>query len=750
MVDRKARLGLVALVLSANVACFGGERNEAAPSTVAYPSEVAMDDADEGLQAEPEASFGEAARAPAAASAKSRPAMKGGRAASSEEAKLTLADIGGAAVAEEAPRTRSWFPDAFIWEPVVVTNGDGVATVPVRVPDTLTDWRVLGLAHDRSGQQAGATTGFASRLPVYADPRLPSFLYVGDELQMPVRAVNGTDGPLTARVALQASGALSGGGSATLALGPNGVGVKAMTLEATKRGLGIVQTQVQGGGYEDLAERTLTVTPTGRPVTSGARGVLAAETPLVLPALAGTTGQESIEVVVFPGPMALVQAEVDRFASGARSALPGSALQAVALLRSLSAKTGATIDPKLTRRLQLLAWQQIARQVKTAAGMDAVGILRAMSSEDLTGGAEATRPGLVRRVVADQKDDGTWSSQSRSTLQRVLVETATSAMVVRDAVPSAWIKAQGAVERQLPNIDDAYTAAVLLGTGVLEGAAAEGPRKLLVDAIQHDEQGVPSVVVPEGVVDAWGEPPSATAMLAWTVLALGEAPETADDRGKLAAELIASWSRSRGFGAGRADPIALLAVVRAVPGASGPTQVTLVSKGRTVATGQIDPRQPGVPLVLSSEDPEAVVKLDPPVSGLAYAATRRGYAPWPEQAPIPGVEWAWQESGTPLKVGEANTVELRLAGPRGVQFVVEQGIPAGMAVDAGNLTSQVAWAEVLEDRVRFRTNPLGDAGATVSLIVTPSFAGRFSTVPMQVEVPRHGTVVQPARIWTVN
>ena len=49
---------------------------------------------------------------------------------------------------DEAASVRQWFPEAFLWQPRVVTNEQGMATLEVRVPDQLTSWRVLALAHD--------------------------------------------------------------------------------------------------------------------------------------------------------------------------------------------------------------------------------------------------------------------------------------------------------------------------------------------------------------------------------------------------------------------------------------------------------------------------------------------------------------------------------------------------------------------------------------------------------------------------
>ncbi len=90
---------------------------------------------------------------------------------------------GGAAVAPAA--TRAWFPETFLFNPLIVTDASGRADVKVKVPDRLTTWHVLALAHSREGAQAGTTTDFLGTLPTYVDPVVPKQLVAGDEVRLP-------------------------------------------------------------------------------------------------------------------------------------------------------------------------------------------------------------------------------------------------------------------------------------------------------------------------------------------------------------------------------------------------------------------------------------------------------------------------------------------------------------------------------------------------------------------------------------
>ena len=75
-----------------------------------------------------------------------------------------------------------------LWAPDVVTDENGEARVAVTVPDTLTTWRVLALAHVAGGQVVRST--FAGSLPTYVDVTVPKVWTVGDRLSLPVQVVH--------------------------------------------------------------------------------------------------------------------------------------------------------------------------------------------------------------------------------------------------------------------------------------------------------------------------------------------------------------------------------------------------------------------------------------------------------------------------------------------------------------------------------------------------------------------------------
>lgn len=105
----------------------------------------------------------------------------------------TAASSHSMVLAGTLPPRRDFSPLAF-FVPSVVTDARGRASVSVRVPDSLTRYRLIGLVTDgglRCGAASDAT--LTARLPLMARPSPPRFLNRGDEFELPVVVQNDTD-----------------------------------------------------------------------------------------------------------------------------------------------------------------------------------------------------------------------------------------------------------------------------------------------------------------------------------------------------------------------------------------------------------------------------------------------------------------------------------------------------------------------------------------------------------------------------
>jgi hypothetical protein len=666
--------------------------------------------------------------------------------------KAEPAMVGGAPAGAEVA-VREWFPEAFLWKPSVQTADDGVAELDVRVPDQLTTWRVLALAHDRTGHQAGTTHTFDSTLPAYIDPVEPGWMYVGDTLRMPVQVVNNRADPLASQVTVRLGQAASGEDAGTVAIGPYGSAVRTVTLLGETAGTASLSARLEG---VDAVEKTWPVRPSGRPTTEQRGGVLRGTRSVSLTWPEGADPRTAeIAITVHPGPLAVLTSELERIEGGRSSGAYAYGL--ARNLQRLASASGADVDEEQLRTLRIRAWQRLVRASRSPSGGEAADLLLGLGSdipedETLIAGL---RNRLVNTLVSDQRGDGTWARQSTAPLQQVLLQTAIALSSLRGTSQTGPIlRAHGAIERNLPNIDDPYTAAAMLA--VTDSASVRSTLEPIVleGLVEVDDGSRKTVAIPADVRSAWGNRPSRVEALAWTALALQDSePEVAGD---LVAELMTHYSAERGFGSGPADALALEAVLKALPTVDSPVRLVLRVDGKEVAQGAVDPKQPRVPAVLSASagdlaDGTALeLVAEPATVGLSFVVDQRAWLPWTGTEALAGVDVEIAQS--PLRAGEEGTLTFTLAAPSQTPVTVTQGLPSGMAVDADALkaTAGVVSADVQQDRFTFTTSPQ-TAGAILEIPVkvTPTYAGAMISRPLELEARGQSARLPPHR-WVVR
>ncbi|HSF80912.1 MAG TPA: alpha-2-macroglobulin family protein [Anaerolineales bacterium] len=117
---------------------------------------------------------------------------------------LPAADMMAAGGGAEPIRVRIDFNPLAAFEPVVRTDADGTARIPVRLPDNLTRYRVMVVGVDPSGRQFGlGEASLVARLPLMVRPSAPRFLNFGDQFELPVVLQNQTDQPMQVEVVVR-------------------------------------------------------------------------------------------------------------------------------------------------------------------------------------------------------------------------------------------------------------------------------------------------------------------------------------------------------------------------------------------------------------------------------------------------------------------------------------------------------------------------------------------------------------------
>jgi hypothetical protein len=679
-------------------------------------------------------------------------------------------DAGGAKRKAKVPEgpTRAWFPETFLFEPRVVTDASGAATVPVRVPDRLTTWRVLALAHARSGAQGGAVTSFLGTLPTYIDPIVPPFLTVGDEIRLPIQLVNTTPEPVTERLAIEASNATLMATPGARTIPAQGSVVEYASLRADRPGTIALRAAL---GDTDAVERTIEVRPAGKRIRVLRSGTLAAPRSLAIEGPGGSDpATDRVRLLVYPGALALLRSEL-----GAALGRGGVADDAYALLlagraTALLAALGGDADPDALRTLAILATQRAIRHGRTLDVASATLLAEAALAHPDHAVLARLGARAAGYLAQHQLPDGTFGGGATGwTLQRLLVATADATRAVgaasaaspddRHRALAVAVRARGAFERNLAHVSDGYTAAAILASGAVGEPLAGELRARIRAAIRDGGDGTRFVEVPAGVVRADGTAPSIAEATALAVLALAGDPDA--PLADLGATLLGSYSLALGWGDGRANLAALQAVLQLFDKPVPPNvTITLTRDGQPVTSGVLEADKLGKVLVLEAPAPGLSglhtweLAAEPAVPGLGFSLALHAWVPWPRQSARGGLELSAPTAVT-ANVGKPVELALGAIAPSAVPLRIEHALPAGVQADTVSLDRLVAAGTItryeLSDGKLVLEAPALSPGQlfTARYRAIPTLAGKLRSGPSSIEAGTARHDAPPAE-WSVR
>ena len=607
-------------------------------------------------------------------------------------------DEGGAEV--EPAATRAWFPETFLFEPLIVTDAQGRANVPVKVPDRLTTWRVLALAHSRQGSQAGSVASFLGTLPTYVEPVTPAFLYAGDSVRLPIQVVNTTDADINTSLAYGIQGATLSGTGGAVKVPAGGNALQYVTMSTTKPGLALFKATL---GTTDAIEKSIELKPAGRREIVSKGGTLAAPRTFTLTGSANPLpGTEAVRLKVYPGALGLVRNELSAAPGRGGVAEDAYLLQLLGQAPALLVSLGAKPDEPTIRELSILATQRVM-QYSRAPSVDTATLLAEAAL------AHPQNPVLARlgerlalQVAQQQRADGTCQGANGWTLQRLLVTTSdcvraarasTDSPAARQRATAVTLKASGAFERNAARVNDAYTAAAILASGAITGGLGDTLRKLVLEKLVESSDGGKYLPVDAGVVRADGRMPSTYEATAMAILALQDVKDA--PLADLGTYLLSGYSSYSGWGDGRANLVALRAAVRLFKDPVPPgVKITLERDGVAITTGVLDAA--ALQDVLSMDGDATgsagahtwTLKAEPAVPGLGYSLQLVSYSPWKDE-PGGGLELKTELPKT-MKVGLPSEVKLIAAMPGGVPMELEFSLPAGVQADSTSLGKLVS------------------------------------------------------------
>lgn len=129
----------------------------------------------------------------------------------SENENMAKDAVGGGQGSDAAPAgdpisLRTNFDAVAVFAPEVVTDANGRATIELELPDNLTRYRIMVVAADATGTQAGTDeANVDAKLPIMVRPAPPRFANFGDRFQFPVIVENTTNRDREVKVVLRTS-----------------------------------------------------------------------------------------------------------------------------------------------------------------------------------------------------------------------------------------------------------------------------------------------------------------------------------------------------------------------------------------------------------------------------------------------------------------------------------------------------------------------------------------------------------------
>lgn len=167
------------------------------------------------------------------------------------------------------PRLREYFPETLLWEPEVVTGSDGRARVRVRLPDSLTTWRVATLASTHDGHVVRAETQLVAWQPFAVELDPPSRLTTGDRVVLALPLRNDEEQPRAADLQVQADAQLTVGPPqpARVLVPAGGVATAEVELRALRPArAAALEVSASGEAGGDRIRRQIAIVPDGQPM----------------------------------------------------------------------------------------------------------------------------------------------------------------------------------------------------------------------------------------------------------------------------------------------------------------------------------------------------------------------------------------------------------------------------------------------------------------------------------------------------
>ena len=163
-------------------------------------------------------------------------------------------------------KVRSYFPETLYVNPAVITEPNGTATIDVQMADSITEWRMTGLASSASGLLGSGTGGVIVFQDFFVDIDFPVAITRNDKFSVPVALYNYLEVPQAVTLEVEPADwiQVEGPVTKTVTLAPNEVVGVSFDIRALSVGVHGLTIFAYGTTMSDAVQRTVDVRPDGK------------------------------------------------------------------------------------------------------------------------------------------------------------------------------------------------------------------------------------------------------------------------------------------------------------------------------------------------------------------------------------------------------------------------------------------------------------------------------------------------------
>ncbi|MGM0576388.1 MAG: MG2 domain-containing protein [Myxococcota bacterium] len=176
----------------------------------------------------------------------------------------------------DGPRVRKDFPETLYFNPALITDSSGKASITLNMADSITEWRVSSLANTKDGALGSGVDGVTVFQDFFVDIDFPATLTRNDEVSFPVAVYNYLPVAQTVDIQLESGSwfELMGSDQASVTVGPGEV--TSVLFPVKVKTVGTHPLTVVGTGTEmsDAVQRVVEVVPDGKEERASEGGVL--------------------------------------------------------------------------------------------------------------------------------------------------------------------------------------------------------------------------------------------------------------------------------------------------------------------------------------------------------------------------------------------------------------------------------------------------------------------------------------------